>query len=145
MTSVGGAIIRSAMRRIAVGLSGVVLLAVIVGAAASTEASAAYVVTELRPTASVWSPCLGPSGAQQVFVVVRDQNVNPVAKAAVLLIAHFPDGDRAVVMPQTDENGISQLSLLYEGQPPGQVVTLEFLVIYGELQAQTRDSFRIWW
>lgn len=143
MMSVGWAIIRSDMRRIA-------SILLIVGLAASAvvataRESAAYVVTELRPKASVWSPCLGPSGAQQVFVVVRDQNFNPVAKAAVLLIAHFPDGDRAVVMPQTDEDGISQLSLLYEGQPPGQVVTLEFLVVYGELQAQTRDSFRIWW
>lgn len=143
MTSVDWAIIRSGMHRIAVFLLGVVLAAS--AAVASARASAAYVVTELRPTASVWSPCLGPSGAQQVFVVVRDQNFNPVAKAAVLLIARFPDGDRAVVMPQTDENGISQLSLLYEGQPPGALVTLEFLVIYGELQAQTRDAFRVWW
>ncbi len=125
-------------------LAGVLLL-LVAAAFASIEASAAYAVTELRPTASVWSPCLGPSGAQQVFIVVRDQNANPVAGAAVLLMAHFPDGDRAVVMPQTDERGISQLSLLYEGQPPGRVVTLEFLVVFGELQAQTRDSFRIWW
>lgn len=129
------------MRRVA----GSLLVLWVVAVLASGKASAAYTVTELHPTASVWSPCLGPSGAQQVFVVVRDQNANPVAGAAVLLLAHFPDGDRAVVMPQTDGNGISQLSLLYEGQPPGQLVTLKFLVVFGELQAQTRDSFRIWW
>lgn len=129
------------MRRIAVGL----LMLGVAAVLASARASAAYTVTELRPTASVWSPCLGSSGAQQVFIVVRDQNANPVAGAAVLLLAHFADGDRAVVMPQTDANGISQLSLLYEGQPPGQVVTLEFLVVLGGLQTETRDSFRIWW
>ncbi|MEW6567753.1 MAG: hypothetical protein AB1449_06230 [Chloroflexota bacterium] len=133
------------MRRVFVSLVVVALAAAAAVASAARAASQAYTVSELRPQASVWSPSLGPSGVQQVFVVVRDQSANPVAQAAVLLMAHFPDGDRAVVMPQTDEHGISQLTLLYEGQPPGHGVPLEFWVVYGELQATTRDSFRIWW
>jgi hypothetical protein len=35
--------------------------------------------------------------------------------------------------------------LAYEGVPPGSMVDLEFWVVYGELQAVTRDSFRVWW
>lgn len=104
-----------------------------------------YQVTALRPRASLWQSVSMTSGAQQVYLVVRDQNSNPISRAAILLIAHFPDGDRTVVMPLTDEDGVSQLMLSYEGEAPGSSVELEFWVVYGELQASTRDSFRIWW
>jgi hypothetical protein len=104
-----------------------------------------YQVTELRPRASVWQSVSASSGAQQVYLVVRDQNSNPITRAATLLIAHFPDGDRTVVMPLTDENGVSQLTLSYEAEDPGSTIGLEFWVVYGELQGSTRDSFRIWW
>lgn len=104
-----------------------------------------YQVTELRPRASVWQSVAGASGAQQVYLVVRDQNAHPIARAATLLIAHFPEHARAVVMPLTDENGTSQVTLVYENQVPGTTVDLEFWVVLGDLQSVTRDSFRIWW
>lgn len=114
-------------------------------AAARGNEALRYPVTELWPRPSLWYSTLGSSGAQQVYLVVRDQNANPVAQAAVLLTAHFPNGDRTVVMPQTDENGVSRVTLLYENEPPGNMVSLEFWVVFGELPASTRDSFRIWW
>jgi hypothetical protein len=48
-------------------------------------------------------------------------------------------------MPLTDENGVSRITLQFENVPPGSVVDLEFWVVYGELQAVARDSFRVWW
>jgi hypothetical protein len=48
-------------------------------------------------------------------------------------------------MPITDEQGVSQVTLTFEGQPAGSDVNLEFRVVRGEMQASTRDSFKIWW
>jgi hypothetical protein len=49
-------------------------------------------------------------------------------------------------MPQTDERGVSQVDLKFQNQKRGTNVDLELWVVWrGELQAVTRDSFRIWW
>lgn len=109
------------------------------------EDPAAYRVTALLPQASVLRPVTSPGGAQTVVLVVRDQNLLPVPRAAVLLTAHLPDGARTIVMPLTDEQGWSRYPLNLDGVPPGHEVTLDFAVVYGELQASTRDSFRVWW
>jgi hypothetical protein len=103
------------------------------------------VVSEIQLQSSLLHPVASPAGSQTVYLVVRDQNLDPVARAAVVLVAHFPDGDRTLVMPLTDDQGLSRLSLDYGGVPPGSVVGLEFWAVYGELQALTQDSFRIWW
>jgi hypothetical protein len=105
----------------------------------------AYVVSELHPRASLLVPVAASTGSQTVYLIVRDQAGSPVARAAGMLVAHFPNGDRTLVMPLTDDRGISRLTLAYEGVPPGSMVDLEFWVVYGELQAVTRDSFRVWW
>ena len=104
-----------------------------------------YRVLELLPKASVWKPVVQSSDTQHVYVTVRDQNLNPVAGVSVTLNAHFPQGDRTLIMPVTDESGLSQLSLDFAGESPGNDVNLEFWIVRGEIQASTRDSFRIWW
>jgi hypothetical protein len=102
-------------------------------------------VSALRAHASLLVSVTGSSGSQTVFLVVRDQLLRPVTRAAVLLLARFPNGERTLVMPLTDEEGASRLTLQFEDVPPGSVVELEYWVVYGELQAVTRDSFRVWW
>jgi len=105
-----------------------------------------YRVVELHPQSSVDRAIVGPSDTERVFVVVRDQNANPVGGAAVTLVAHFSDGEQTFVMPQTDERGISQVDLSFQDQTRGANVDLEVWAVWrGELQAVTRDSFRIWW
>jgi hypothetical protein len=104
-----------------------------------------YRVVDLRPRAAVWKPVVQSTDSQHVYLTVHDQNLNPVSGAAVTLIAHFPTGDQIVTMPITDEQGVSQVTLTFEGQPAGSDVNLEFRVVRGEMQASTRDSFKIWW
>ncbi len=104
-----------------------------------------YRITELRPKASVLRPVVGSRDTQEVFLQVLDQNRNPVRGAAVTLWARFPGEERTLIMPATDDQGLSRLSLSFEGQPAGQTVLLEFWVVYGEFQALTQDSFLIWW
>jgi hypothetical protein len=107
--------------------------------------ASAHLVRELRAQASLQDAVAESSGSQTVYVVARDQTLHPVARAAVLLAARFPNGERTLVMPLTDENGVSRITLQFENVPPGSVVDLEFWVVYGELQAVARDSFRVWW
>jgi hypothetical protein len=104
-----------------------------------------YQVLELRAKASVGRPMTSSEADQVVSIVVRDQNLHPVARASVLLTVHLADEDRLLLMPPTDERGLSQIVLSYQDQPPGTNVELEFLVARSGLETETRDSFRIWW
>ncbi|HEY42511.1 MAG TPA: hypothetical protein G4O11_00830 [Anaerolineae bacterium] len=109
------------------------------------ERTADYGVQKILSKASVLSPVLESNGYQLVYLIVRDQNLNPVEGAASLLTVHFHNDVQTWLMPLTDEFGISQLSLEIKNQPPGSNVVLEFQVALDELQTTTRDSFRIWW
>jgi len=104
-----------------------------------------YRVLQLRPKVSVAHPVLAADGQQTVFVVVRDQNLNPVPGATVVLTVHLVEGDRIVLLPSTDERGSSRISFDYAGQPPGTSVGLDVTVVLERLQALTRDSFLIWY
>jgi hypothetical protein len=104
-----------------------------------------YIVLELQARSSVQFPLARADGEQLVSIVVRDQNLQPVPRASVLLTIHLADDDRLLLMPPTDERGISRIVVAYEDQPPGTNVELEFLVARDGLETRTRDSFRIWW
>lgn len=103
-----------------------------------------YQVTELRPSASVLYPVIAPGGTQHVYVAVRDQNLLPVGGAAVMLVVNFPNRDRIHLMPITDSQGLSRLSLDVGDLPRGSKVTLEIWVIIREHEAVARDSFLVW-
>lgn len=104
---------------------------------------ARYRISELRPSASVEQPSVPPDTAQRVYLVVRDQNQQPVGGAAALLIAHLPNRDRYFLMPETDTQGVSQMSLLLDGEPSGSQVNLEIWAIHQGLEAAARDSYLI--
>ncbi len=104
-----------------------------------------YQVFELQPKASVEKPIVAYQDSQEVFVVVRDQNLLPVQGAAVTLVAHFPDETRTLLMPPTDATGASRLTIDFSNQTPGTEINLEFYVSSGTVLTRTRDSFRVWW
>lgn len=123
-----------------------ITVSVFVGVAYASEISLTSTrVQELFPKSSVLSSVVETNSSQHVFLIVRDQNLNPVEGAASLLTVHFPNDVQEWVMPNTDEYGVSQLLLEIKNQPPGTSVLLEFQVGFNELEATTRDSFRIWW
>ncbi len=104
-----------------------------------------YRIIDLHPTSSLISPVVSTNDTQEIFITVRDQNLNPVSGAASMVTIQLPNGDQSILMPLTDENGVSKLKLSINNQTPGAIVSLEYRVVYGDLQATTRDSFRIWW
>jgi hypothetical protein len=104
-----------------------------------------YQVLELRPAVSVADAVLGSQGTQTVFVTVRDQNLNPVPNATVVLTIHLAGADRILLLPVTDERGLTQITFDYSGQPQGWTTALEATAVRGGLQAMTRGSFLIWY
>jgi len=126
-------------------LSVLVTVMLVAISVAWAEGQEQYRVVELHPTASVISPVVSTNDTQEIFITVRDQNLNPVSGAASMVTIQLPNGDQSILLPLTDENGVSKLKLSVNNQPPGAIVSLEYRVVYGDLQATTRDSFRIWW
>jgi hypothetical protein len=104
-----------------------------------------YQTLQLHVKSSVEAAVVGPNDPVYISVQVRDQQHHPVRGAAVVLTAHFTEDDFIQLMPVTDPAGISKIALENHDQPPGNVVNLEFWVVYGEIQATTRDSYRVWW
>ena len=104
-----------------------------------------YEVLELRPHVSVAHPVMAADGTQTVYVSVRDQNLNPVPQATVVLTIHLADADRIVLLPATDERGLTRLSFDFADQPRGLSAALDVTVVRDRLQALTRDSFLIWY
>jgi len=100
-------------------------------------------VEELRVVSSVERASITTSGEQTVYLVVRDQDQEAIEGAAVTLIAHFPEEDRMIIMPLTDEDGRSQVSFTFENQPPGHSVFLEITVVYQGRAKEVRESFMI--
>jgi hypothetical protein len=111
---------------------------------ASSGPNGDYRVTQLQTSASVMYPVLPQEGQQHIYVVVRDQNLFPVPHAAVMLVAHLPDGDRFNLMPTTDSQGLSRLTLQVDKMARGTKVNLELWIFYDQLQAVARDSFVVW-
>lgn len=104
-----------------------------------------YEVLALRPRVSVRVPIAGVDGSQTVYVLVRDQNLNPVPDATVVLTIRLAGGDRLLLLPATDGRGLSRIDFDYAGQPRGFRVELDVTVVRDGLQALTRDSFLIWY
>jgi hypothetical protein len=104
-----------------------------------------YPVLDIQLSSSVLKPLIGTDETQQVYLVVSDQNRQPVPGAAALLTIYFPDGAQFRMLPITDANGVSQIDIPLQGSIPGTRVALEYTVVHGSLSALTRDSFYIWY
>ena len=104
-----------------------------------------YEVLDVRPHVGVAHPVMGADGMQTVYVSVRDQNLNPVPEATVVLTIHLAQADRILLLPATDDSGLSRIDFEFAGQPRGLSVALDVTVVRGSLQALTRDSFLIWY
>lgn len=101
-------------------------------------------ITDLRPSASLGNPIVAPGSSQEIFLVVRNQDLAPVPGAAALLTAHFPGRDRIFIMPITDDQGLSRMSLPVGDYPRGTAITLEIWALYGGFEASARDAFSVW-
>ena len=99
----------------------------------------------LQTRAFVSKPVVKPDSEQTLFVVVQDQNFNPISQAVVVVTVVTASGDqKAYNLPLTDTDGITRYTLKTVGTY-NQVITLNIeATAHGE-KAQTSTWYRLWW
>jgi hypothetical protein len=81
-----------------------------------------------------------------VYVIVQDQNLNPVPNANVsIVLKSSEDGaDKNHLLPPTGENGFTKLTIPYQAEEVG-VVEIEAAASYLDYKDRAVTSFRVWW
>jgi hypothetical protein len=83
---------------------------------------------------------------QTIYIVVQDQELNPLPGAMVMVVVTWPDGSQDLSRsPVTDENGISKIEFTVKDFQPKDIVNVEVRVIYQDVEFNTFTWFRIWW
>ncbi|MBK9210005.1 MAG: hypothetical protein IPL71_17635 [Anaerolineales bacterium] len=80
-----------------------------------------------------------------IFVIVQDQNQQPVANASCTSIVHWPDGRNESFTLTTNTNGVGMIPLSFASQPYGSLIYTDVTCTYNGLTGSTTTSFRIWY
>lgn len=107
--------------------------------------NAPRIITELRVRAFVWKAVTLPTDDQMFFVIVQDQNLQPVSDAACNAAVHWPNGTKDSTVVRSDTNGVGIFSLEFGNQPYGSLVYTDIVCTYNDLSGKTITSFRIWY
>lgn len=103
------------------------------------------VVTEIRVRAFVLKAVTLANDSQSFFVIVQDQNMQPVPGAACTAIVNWPNGAKDSTQLTSDTNGVGILGLAFSNQPYGSLIYTEITCNYNGLTGNTITSFRIWY
>ena len=76
-------------------------------------------VQELLASVFVQKAVAHATDGQQIFVVVRDQTLRPVARASVQLMILWPGGETQTTGLTTDRNGLAAASIAFRDRRPG--------------------------
>jgi hypothetical protein len=101
-------------------------------------------VLALRVRAYVAKSITRTSGEQAVYVIVRNQTNRPVSNASGAATITLADGTKQAINFTTDARGVALIAFSFNHQIAGEMVPIEISVLYQNLSATTRTSFRIW-
>ena len=102
-------------------------------------------IISLQVRAFVWKAVTLASDSQLVFVIVQDQNLQPVANASCTTLVHWPDGRTEAIPLTTNTNGVGIVPLSFMNQPYGSLIYTDVTCTYGSFKTNTTTSFRIWY
>lgn len=114
-------------------------------APASPLNNAPRVITELRIRAFVWKAVTLSNDEQMFFVIVQDQNAQPVPGASCTAVVNWPNGAKDSTIITSDTNGVGVVSLAFQNQPYGSLIYTDINCTYNNLTGKTTTSFRIWY
>ena len=86
-----------------------------------------------------------PDDEQTIYVLVQDQNLQPVAGANGVATIHLPSGHVTQQSFTVNNKGIGTFTFGFTDQPNGQLVDVDVNVTYNDLGGKTTTSFRIWY
>lgn len=82
---------------------------------------------------------------QTIYVLVQDQNLQPVSRAQGVATIRPAVGETLQQSFETNSSGLSVLSFQFTNQPSGQLVSVDISISYNGLTGKTTTSFRIWY
>lgn len=104
------------------------------------------VTTNLQVRAFAWKAVTLATDTQLIFVIVQNQNLQPVANAGCTAIVHWLDGRNETTGIATNSNGVGIISLSFVNQPYGSLINTDVTCTSNNgLSATTMTSFRIWY
>jgi hypothetical protein len=101
-------------------------------------------VFKMQTQAFVWKAVALANDNQLVYIIVQDQNLQPVPNAQGMAIIKWPDGASASQAFFTNSSGVGIVTLTFTNQPYGKTVIIEITVTKDGLITTTTTSFRIW-
>ncbi|NOH04347.1 MAG: hypothetical protein HND47_21425 [Chloroflexi bacterium] len=107
--------------------------------------NAPRVITSLQVRAFAWKAVTLASDSQLFFVILQDQNMQPVPDASCTAVVHWPNDTKDSTVIRTNTNGVGIISLSFSNQPYGSLIYTDILCTYLDLGATTTTSFRIWY
>jgi hypothetical protein len=102
-------------------------------------------IVNLQVRAFAWKAVTLATDSQTFFVIVQDQNLQPVANASCATQVHWPDGRSEPSTLKTNSNGVGTMPLSFASQPYGSLIYIDVVCAYSNLSAKTTSSFRIWY
>jgi hypothetical protein len=102
-------------------------------------------IVTLQVRAFAWKAVTLATDSQLIFVIVQDQNLQPVANASCTALTHWPNGSADTAMLTTNTNGVGMLPLSFTSQPYGGLIYVDVACVFNNLSANTTTSFRIWY
>jgi hypothetical protein len=104
-----------------------------------------YQVRELHVSAFPLHAVIADETTQSVFVIVKDQLNKPVQAAQVTITIITPDQQKfTLLMPSTDDKGITSVSYTQVRQSEGRVQIVVEVNYANTLTKISRTSYRIW-
>ena len=102
-------------------------------------------VLRLRPRAFVSSAILPAGETQTLYVIVQDQNLNPVPDVQVDFVIEFSDrSQKEYRISDTNEAGISTFSFSVSASSRGVAKIVVVVTHNNTITGETRTSFQIW-
>ena len=103
------------------------------------------VTTTLQVRAFVLKAVTLSTDNQSIFIVVQDQNNQPLSNAVCTAVVNWPGGEATSFSATTNTNGVGTFSLQVTNQPFGGMVYANITCQHLGLTKTTSTSFRIWY
>jgi hypothetical protein len=100
---------------------------------------------QLQVRAFVWKAVTLATDQQLVYVIVQDQNLQPISGAQGTATIRWADGSTGNLPFSTNSSGVGIVPLTFSNQPYGKMVNIEIFVSKDGLSTTTTTSFRIWY
>lgn len=103
-------------------------------------------IVQLQAHAFVTRAVVNANSTQTLFLVVQDQNLQPVSGALALAKIKLPTGEeQPIILPPTNADGFSQVQFNVGDLEADQVIAVSVDVTLGSYETTTSAWYRIWW